>query len=552
MISKRFLQSCGIAAVFLVTTGCLELDVTNKNQPDRARALAEPGDLEALVAGTFGAYFDAMHNGSNAVNYLPNVATEFTTTTPTGRAIQAQTEPRTSYNVALSIGSTGEHGPRDVWRALNEIAGSSHDGLRTIADGVVIREGGQDVTPRALAFGKLMQGWVWGYQATQYDVALVVSEDESVPGDAAEFGRERLIPYQQGLERALDAIDEAIQIAQQNSFIIPDEATSRIWFASPDTWTNEEFVQLANTVAARLLVLNARNPQERTQVDWGRVLQYTSNGLTKDLETRLASGFRTSLLLGRSQGNPAGCANCFRVDPRLIGWADTSGAYQAWMSAHIDDRDRYDVVTPDRRITGPTPTSDGAYFRYRSDNNGFTGFRYLFSAYQWARHAHSVGAASQASGNNQGAAKLVTADENNLLRAEALLRTGDLEGAANLINITRTRSHTLPDGQTYGGLPPVTADGVPQSADCVPRTDDGACGDLMVALRYERMIELMALDLARGFLDSRGFGILPDGTWLHLPPDPNELNLFGVEPYTFGGVGTEWGAVYAPVTMQDL
>ena len=146
---------------------------------------------------------------------------------------------------------------------------------------------------------------------------------------------------------------------------------------------------------------------------------------------------------------------------------------------------------------------------------------------------------------------MVTADENNLYRAEALLRTGDLAGAAALINITRTRAHTY-GGVTYPGLPAVTTAGVPAGADCVPRTDLGACGDLMVALRYERMIELVGIDAIRGYLDSRGMGMMPDGTWLQLPVPIEQLNQFSLPVYSFGGVGDTWGALYGPLTMADL
>jgi hypothetical protein len=381
-----------------------------------------------------------------------------------------------------------------------------------------------------------------------YDQAVVIPETEPLRSDAGAQGRESLIPRSQALEIGLESLAEAINLANQNAITFPTFPGSRLWFGLSEQMDSEKFIQLANTLSARLIVLSARTPQERAQLDWNRVLQYTANGLTTDFEVALASGFRTSTLLSRIQSNPVGCGNCLRMDYRLIGWADTSGAYQDWISKPYGDRDRFDIVTPDRRITGETPQSDGAYLRYRSDNNGFSAEFPLFSAYQWARHAHKMNDSGTAS--NTGNAVIASADENNLLRAEALLYTGNLAGATDLVNITRTRSHTLPNGETYPGLPPVTVNGVPQSADCVPRTDAGACGDLMVALRYERMLELVGLDLVRGWADGRGFGILADGTWLMLPVAPEDLRLFDLPTYTFGGVGTEWGAVYAPVTMN--
>jgi hypothetical protein len=551
IMSMKQMKLVGVlVGAALISAGC-ELDVTNLNDPDRSRALAQASDLEALIGGTFGPFFRGVHGLSPSaedgyiINYFPTIATEMTTTTATGRAIQANREPRIPYNVGLSIGATGEWGPRYLWRYLNQMASSSFEGLQVMAEsGEPLIVDGEDVTARATAFAKLMQGVAWGYQAMLYDQAMVVPETADATGDPGVLGRESLMPWPEALDAALASIDEAISIAGQNDLTFPGFPASRLWFGAPEEIGSEKLIQYANTMAARLLVLSARNPAQRAQVDWNRVLDYTEGGLTTDLEIALATGFRESILFSRAQNNPAGCGNCYRLDNRLIGQADVSGAYQTWISSPLDDRNRFDIVTPDRRITGPTPQSDGAYTRYRDDNNGFTSTLYLFSAYQWARHAHRNNSTETAL--DVGTAHMATADENLLLRAEALIHLNRLDEAAELINVTRTRQHTI-DGVTYSGLPPVTAAGVPQGNGCVPRTDSGACGDLTVALRYERMIELIALDAVRGYADSRGFGLLPEGTWLQLPVPPEELNIFGLSVYTFGGVGSEFGAVYAPV-----
>src|SRR5690606_26576229 len=96
---------------------------------------------------------------------------------------------------------------------------------------------------------------------------------------------------------------------------------------------------------------------------------------------------------------------------------------------------------------------------------------YITSSYQWYR-ANGV--------NSDAPVYLLTLAEKNLLRAEALIRKGgaaNIAEAVDLINISRTRNVTIPgivgpqaDG-SFAGLPPVTAAGVPQAADCVPKTD---------------------------------------------------------------------------------
>jgi starch-binding outer membrane protein, SusD/RagB family len=538
--------------VLVGSVGCADfLEVENLNAPDRERALAQAQDLEALLGGTWSVYFGLVHGSdassrhAHAVNLFPNVATQFTATMSTGGTRENVEEPRRPIDNNISVGSdTGTWGPRVLYDDLNQIAASVRQGLVTIDEqGVqLVDESGGDGTPRARAFGKFMQGLAWMTGALIHDKVSVIDEHTELSADPIQQAMESLLPWQEGLARGLQSMEEAVSIAQQSTFSYPAASVSHLWFAGPDAITSDELVRIANTYMARYLVLTARTPEERAQVDWNRVLELTANGVTRDFEIVLEPEFRESIYYARSQLNTPGCGTCYRWDNRLIGHADISGRYQTWISGARSERFRFDIETPDRRITGPTPQSDGAYTRYRPDDNGFQAGAglYLFSAYQWARHEHLGFEA------NTGTAVMVSVDENNLLRAEALLRTGNPDGAAELINVSRTRSHVLPDGNTYSGLPPVTADGVPVSADCAPRTDSGQCGDLMVALWYERMIELAGLDALRGYGDSRGFGLLPDGAWLQAPIPPEELELLGLPNYTFGGEGDTFGAVYAP------
>jgi len=555
---RKFIQRLVLAGgAVLFASGC-DLDVVNVLQPDRERALADPSDLEALIGGAFSVFFSGVHGWpegdccGHVPNMFPNYATEMTGI-PLSGGSETVVEPRLALTNTPSVSVDGPRGHRILWMAMNVVASNVHDGLRTLDEtGVQIMEGDVDVTPRARAFAKLMQGLAWGYMAMGFDKALVIPESEPLSDDILEQGRQSLIPAEEAREMALQAIEEAKSIAIQNNISFPSYSSSPLFFGTPEAMSTDDFVRLANTFAARILVLSARTPAERRLVDWNQVLELTAHGLEKDLEyvldgSNVEAGQRSSLLYFRLEDNVPGCANCFRWDNRLIGQADISGAYQEWLAKPLDQRDRFDIVTPDRRITGPTPHSNGAYTRYWAHNNGFPEGRGLYfrSGYQWARHFFRGFDA------NSGTAILASADENRLLRAEALLRTGDLDGAAELINVTRTRPHRLDDGKVYPGLPPVTRDGVPQSPDCAPRTDAGECGDLMVALRYERMIELAGLDAFRGFADSRAFGLLPDNSFLVAPVPGNELEVLGLPVYTFGG-GGEWSATYAPVTMADL
>lgn len=560
---KKVTRGWVLGAALLASAACQDLQVDNTTAPDRARATANPNDVQALIGGLFYPTFYNAINTSLAVNLWPYAASEFTASlagTNTFLWYLDLVEPRIQHNNGAVIPqSNGPHGPRNYWSAIGRASAIAYDGLQLLNSGMVILENNVDVTPRARAFAKFMQGWSWGYQALIFDQVHIVPETTDLPTQPAALQAlilSSLTPANQAMNSAIAALEEAITIAKQHPTVVryPDVATSTLWFGSPTPISNAQFIQMANTLAARLMVLNARTPQERAQVNWQKVLQLTAAGIStpaNDFNFQLASN-RTSNLLARVQNNTTGGTTNGRWDYRAIGPADQSGAYQAWVNAQPADRDRFNVVTTDRRITGTSPTSDGSYTRYRADNNGFEVDRgtYFRSAYQWSRHAIRNGLTGTTTGNDRGVLPLITADENNLLRAEALLRTGDRAGAAALINITRTRTQRI-GTVNHPGLPPVTAAGVPTvDGVCIPRTDAGACGSLLAALRYEMMIELAGTDILIGYANSRGLGILPEGSLLSFPVPGNVLQLYGLEEYTYGGQGQPNTATYSPATIQ--
>src|SRR5687767_4772091 len=111
-----------------------------------------------------------------------------------------------------------------------------------------------------------MQGWTWGYQALIFDLVHYIPESVNLPADPEELrllAVNSLTPYDQMVPHALAALDEAILIAQQNPTVVNYPADPSRWFASPTAISNAKFIQMANTLAARIMVLNARCPVRR-------------------------------------------------------------------------------------------------------------------------------------------------------------------------------------------------------------------------------------------------------------------------------------------------
>jgi hypothetical protein len=118
------------------------------------------------------------------------------------------------------------------------------------------------------------------------------------------------------------------------------------------------------------------------------------------------------------------------------------------------------------------------------------------------------------------------------IRAEALWRVGRAAEAAALINLTRVAAN----------LRPVDVNGPPAGRDCVPKRNDGTCGNLFDAIQYEKRIELYPYNGEVTWFDARGWGKLVSGTPYQLPVSGRELLTLGLPYYTFGGVGLPGGA----------
>jgi hypothetical protein len=242
-------------------------------------------------------------------------------------------------------------------------------------------------------------------------------------------------------------------------------------------------------------------------------------------------------------------AGAVRVDLRLLGPADTSGAYQEWLDAvsqpDFKDATPFEVRTPDKRIQSPTQALTGAlpkpvYFKYTPLPPPDAIMPPERGKYYWSNYWSSSRALnnhSQFPRDGGGRTRrnndfiliqdaMMLPVEMDLLLAEAEIRLGTPANAVPLINNSRVAN---------GELPPVTVAGVPESNACVPKRWDGSCGDLMDALMYEKRIETYGTAIS--FFDLRGWGCLAEGTLLHLPPPGRQLDLLGKPIYSYGGSG---------------
>ena len=508
-----------LAAAVVLMVGCVDLDVSNPNEPDRERVLATPGDVESLISTSYQIYFNHVQQTNPSI---PNAAMadnltggffDFGVHDMTG-------EPRLIFD-ASPLNTRGFVG-RSPWSRLYPALSNVNDGLFAIDQGLKITTGpgGADETPRAVAFGKFVQGIILGYLALYYDQAIVVTEDT----DIEQMDPRAFQPYHEVQAEALRILDEAIAIAQANSFTIPGSVD---WFNGVQM-SNADFVRLINSYKVRILAYMPRTWEERMEVDWNQVLTLIDAGITQDfaiqgLLTVWEGNYRR--LLARVRARPS---DHVRPDLRALGPADVSGGFQTWIATPSEDRRPFQIVTPDRRIHGEAgPTTEGKYFGYHVHNiwpeaRG----TYRWSWYYW--HRDGLGDSWHI-----GPQVTIGMTEMNLLKAEALIRLGRAADAVPLINLTRVAN---------GELPPVTVEGPPMADDCVPKKNNGACGSLWDALIHERQLELMGYEGSTRWWDYRGLNRLQEGTLVHFPVSGIEMENLGLSVYTFGGVGGEGAA----------
>ncbi len=519
---KRYIQGAALAGAIVLGGACVDLDVTNPNEADRARVLTSPTDVQSLISTSYRAYFDHVQQTN------PGIPTAAMADNLTGGFFDfgvhdVTTEPRSIYD-ASPLNTRGFVG-RSPWSRLYPIISNVNDGLAAIDGGLVIQlqEDGPDHTARARAWGKFVQGVAYGHLALYHDQALIVTEDT----DLEQLDPTAFQPYQEVQQAALGMLDEAIAIAQSNNFTTP---ASTDWLNGVSL-SSADFIRVVNSYYARILAYMPRTWEERNQVDWNEVIARIDAGITEDFgpEGELnvwESNMRR--LYARVRARPS---DHVRPDYFAMGPADQSGAFQAWYATPSESRLPFQIVTPDRRIQGPDgPDDPGTYLGY--DVN--TIWPESRGTYRWSYYEYH----RDGLGDSWYTGKQVTMSrtEMDLLKAEALIRLNRAAEAVPLINATRTAN---------GQLPPVTVDGPPNDANCVPRQMDGDCGSLWDALLHERALENMGIQGTIMWWDARGLGRLQEGTPVHFPVSGIEMENLGLPLYTFGGVGGD-GAAPAP------
>ena len=477
-----------LLSLLLVYSGCRKIDeVTNQNNPDKVTVLASPEDLVGLSGGIINNWFQVTQEYDGLALALWVAADHGTCSWGNAAMKDISSEPRATWNndPAYAYANTS----REFYIGLYNVLSLSTDILsQIINEGVEIE--GEGIAEMVKAVSRFGQGISLGYIGLVFNQGFIVDETVNLETDQIPP-----VPYTDLVNAAIGYLDKCIELCDNNTFTLPAE-----WIPGGLTYTNVELGKLANSFAARIMVYSARNKAENEgrSTDWNKVKDYAKKGVDFTFEP-LADDI-TWFSLYQTYSVYSGWG---RVDMRVIHMLDPVQPDYFPASGSYDD-------LPNQGVASSDDARLDSDFEYLATCN-FKPERgyYHFSSYRYKRLDEYLSTWTEPMAE-------MRKWENDLLIAEAELRTGNTQGAIDILN--------NPDGAriSRGQLAEIPA---------------GAAKDVVEdAIFYERTIELYLTGCGIPFFDMRRQDMLQKGTPLHFPIPGQQLDVMLMPQYTFGGV----------------
>ncbi|WP_318343015.1 RagB/SusD family nutrient uptake outer membrane protein [Flagellimonas baculiformis] len=454
------------------------LDVANPENPNDDILATDPIALESTAGTLINNWFQASHSTESPAFAMATMADVLTCSWGNFGMRDTSSEPRVAFNNESSYGNAALN--ENFFNSMYSILSDSNTIMLAVNNDIEFEN------PEAVAaIAKFAQAIVIGTLAMTYDKVWLSDENgvvnEGVPVD-----------YMEAMNFAIGKLDEAIALSSGSSFTLPES-----WVPGM-TISNSYLTSLMNSFGARMLTMNSRNSTERDATNWTKVLEYANNGITSDFEP-LADD---------------------------VVWYDlykTYAVYPGWGRVDLYVINLMDPSTPSywpaNATVLPESTSDDARlttdFEYLSsqDFNAARG-TYHYSSYRYSRYDDYITLWTTPMPE-------FVVSENDMYKAEALLRLGQYDEAADVINAgTRTTRGGLPD---IGTSPEEIAD----------------------AIHYERLVEFPFTGYGLNFFEMRKENLLQEGTMLHFPVPGTALAAIPAEYYTFGGTTGVAGQDYS-------
>jgi len=545
--------ACGAGLLAAVAAGgCKSLDVANPNEPNSSAIVSDPGLLESVAGGTMRGWFNAYstlegtgvqnvqarglssswNNGNMNFYSGIDINPSDTTADPAAWA-------RTTRSWQNDLSAAGRTRIEVGWFGMYSVVSSANDALRAIrinnsSIGTVSR------TKRAETIAQFTRAAAEMDLALNYDQGYTLTEKT----DLTTVTR---VPRKQLRDTALKDLDAAIALANANTF------TTEAGWANGITYSNVDIAKVANTMAAMLLAFYPRDDAETSTagvVDWTKVATYASKGMSTGTPVTFA-------FIG--DGCTAWCQNMMswftdyssgRVSTRVAHFLDPVTQLDPYPlgvgnpqpnspDARMGDGSFGDASLEDVFGNVPKTAKAGTDFSWSSAGEVFRPDRGYFQQSNIGITRWDASGKEDPGGQyaGYGFSPVMTPMMNDLLWAEAKLRTGDAAGAATLIDKTRVGRGKLSSATLVVATPGSPADG-PCMANGKLAKDGTAC-TLWSELLYEYEIELLQMGPS-SFWNERRLPVVKATAWERAtgcrttPCTPNPNTIFNGPRYIQG------------------
>lgn len=521
MRMKTIVRGLGLA-LLVSTAACKSLDITNPNEPDVGRLLADPEGV--LVGGGMATWvntYEGLNGGGPLVtqaqtysaswnNFNMNFYSGLDNFTP-GTFAGANRNTRGWVNDPAS----GRRIPMEhYWTGYYSSLALVNAVIRAIADGFELTTVAD--TRRAETVALLIAGASLSGIAMNYDKGYVIDETTDITAPFV-FENRKVVR-----DAALAKFGEAIALANANPFTTPNG-----WL-NGNTYTNVQIAKTANTMAAFLLANYPRDATEAAAVNWAQVVTYASAGLSSGTPNDfgfIGDGcsawcpevitWFNSMDTGRLHTRVSNMLAASQVNPYPAGGNPQPASLDRRLGNGAFGTPEMVAGFGNVPLTPGNTAGAGTDFAY-STQEIFNPARGTFHQSNIAHIRYDLTGEQASNGIylGFGPAPLFSSGQNDLLWAEGLLRQAvpNLALAATKINNTRV---------TRGGLTAAAA-------------GDGQAA-LLASLSYEMEMELLGLGAASYYHRRRAVGGLITGTPREMPVPAKELGVRAMPLYTWGG-----------------
>lgn len=509
-----------VAVGGLLVSGCADLSVDNTNEPTTEAVFAEPDNLTKLLRGGFLDWSTAVV--TSWATHPDLIADQITSTNNVRNFWDFAQEPR------LRLANTTSYTGANSWNVY-------YGGFNAAVATANLFIANPDTPDDFLAQAYFLRGVARGYLGMFFDQAYLIDENFDASTDVPEF-----VAYGNLIDGAQADLDQAIALAGSSSATFAFNAMPN----PVDTWDADEFRDVVNSYAARILAGEARTAAEAANTNWAAVQAYADAGLgganalsslgVFSNDNIGSSGEFANYYMDWSNfivscgATVASCSGYLPTDVKVIHSMDTSypTTYPA-DQANGTTAALAAATSTDPRLDGYfVYTNNAGFLRSTRNPNLYSNYFYgrMYSGNDWWQETNDV--------------ILFTDTETAMLAAEARVwQAGGGSGdVATIMNNSPAGNGSTTLGFTlFSEENGTIADATLSGGYAFTGTESLA--EMQFALMREYAVEVGQLGgVGVNWLFMRRHDMLQEGSMTMFPVPGGQLEILGIDIYTFGGV----------------